>query len=103
MNPRDVQSKYFEVESIVYEDDDFAVALGYYDDDRNVPRLAMRWNKLPRENGFPLLVNGEAAWFHLPNKGIWFSEMLQAVDRAVLFHKRLKALGHEEETSLNGR
>ena len=64
MKPLDVKDPKFPVEQVIYDDDKFSIIWGPWNND-GVNGLGMRWNRLPREPGFPL-ASGKPAWLVIP-------------------------------------
>jgi hypothetical protein len=66
MDPNNVNPKNFKVEKIIYNSNDFSIAIGIWVDDKT-RRFAMRWNEVnsPSDKGFPLS-SGHPMWFQLP-------------------------------------
>lgn len=80
----------FQKNTIVYEDDYFAVAYGQ-DSDGN-KRMAMRWKgDGTNDMGYPKAF-GNPQWFLLPEYDTWSSEILNAVKRIAATKKRLEDL-----------
>jgi hypothetical protein len=64
--PHKVHQTKFPVDRVLYDDGDFAVAWGRYEDERE-KRLGMRWNGGPNEVGYPC--RGKyPVWFMLPDE-----------------------------------
>jgi hypothetical protein len=104
MNPKHVNEPDFVVKEIVYDDNDFSVALGYYEGNDHCPTLAVRWNGAGTAPGFPILKSGAPTWLLLPAKGIWVSEMIQALDKIQAFDKRMKNdFGHASDLQLKNK
>ena len=76
MQPEKVKPGKFHKHTIIYNNGDFSVAYGLWDNTDN--RLAMRWNGDEDEIGYPNQ-GGNPLWFQLPNDGIWTSEILKAI------------------------
>ena len=66
MKPQDVNPQNFKVEKIVYDSNDFSIAIGIWQDGQT-RRFAMRWNDInnPNDKGFSLS-SGYPMWFQLP-------------------------------------
>lgn len=78
----------FEENTVIYEDQHFAVAYGR-DSDGN-KRVAMRWKgDGVNDMGFPK-VFGNPQWFLLTEYGNWTPEILRAVDKIKEYGDRLK-------------
>lgn len=78
MKPEDVKPEKFKDFTIIYQNDDFAVAYGYWNHEAK-PRLAMRWNGYGDSKGYPSQ-GGNPLWFQLPNTGVWTSGLLKAIN-----------------------
>jgi hypothetical protein len=90
MKPENVRPGKFQVHTIIYNNEDFSVAYGKWEN--NEIRLAMRWNgDSDEEIGYPSQ-GGNPLWFQLPNDSIWTSSILQAVDRINAFENRIDEL-----------
>ncbi len=63
MKPKNVNPDNFNVRHIVYNDDDFAIAYGEWDDGKMV--LGMRWNGKEGKNGYPNDRHGKPIWFRV--------------------------------------
>ena len=89
MKPENVKPGKFRVHTIIYNNRDFSVAYGIWENSDK--RLAFRWNGgedelgYPRQGKYPL-------WFQLPNKGIWTSELLKAIDNIVAHENKINEL-----------
>ena len=91
MQPENVRPAKFHVHTIVYNNNEFSVAYGIWEDDGTI-RLAIRWNgESDDQVGYPSQ-GGNPVWFQLPNEGIWTSEILQAVDRINAYEQRVNDL-----------
>jgi hypothetical protein len=91
MQPENVKPFRFHVHTIIYNNGEFSVAYGIWEDDGS-KRLAMRWNGEPEEHvGYPSQ-GGNPLWFQLPNDSIWTSELLQAIDRISAYEDRIDDL-----------
>ncbi len=77
MKPEKVTPKNFRPNIVIYDDGDFAVAYGIWEDGGS--RFAMRWNGTGDDPGYPKLFNNPV-WFQLPSHGLWTSAMMQAID-----------------------
>ena len=87
MQPEDVRPAKFNVHTIIYNNGEFSVAYGIWDN--SDARIAMRWNgENDSDIGYPSQ-GGNPVWFQLPNDGIWTSEILQAIDRINTYEQRL--------------
>lgn len=64
MKPTEVNQSEFPVHKVLYNDDEFSIVWGIWNDGSN--GLAMRWNKLPKEPGFPTGFNGRPVWLVIP-------------------------------------
>jgi len=62
MKPENVKSSKFKVISILFDNDNFSIAYGIWEDD--VKTIAMRWNGEDDEVGFPQSF-GNPVWFIL--------------------------------------
>jgi hypothetical protein len=89
MNPEQVKPAKFRVHTIVYNDGDFSVAYGKWENSE--VRLAMRWNGDENGLGYPNQ-GGNPLWFQLPSESIWTSEILQAIDRINAYEERVSEL-----------
>lgn len=66
MNPENVNPKKYKVIEIIYENDEFAIAYGQFENGENC--LAMRWNGIDEtDKGFPNSF-GNPTWFIVDNK-----------------------------------
>jgi hypothetical protein len=90
MKPENVLPRKFNVHTIIYNNGDFSVAYGVWEDDGS-KRIAMRWNGGDDEIGYPSQ-GGNPLWFQLPEDSIWLSEMLQAIDRVKSFEERIEEM-----------
>lgn len=63
-NPETVRPKNFPDPAILYDDGDFAVAIGTWQED-GTTRVAMRWNGEGDAPGYPNQ-GGNPLWFQLP-------------------------------------
>ncbi|WP_421753051.1 hypothetical protein [Croceimicrobium sp.] len=80
----------FQKNSIVYEDEYFAVAYGM--DSKGNKRMAMRWKGDGNTNmGYPKTF-GNPQWFLLPEYDTWTPEILKAVERIAATKMRLDDL-----------
>lgn len=61
--PEDVNPQNFQVDKILYNDGDFSIAWGQWEN--NEMRLGMRWNGEAEDPGYPKLFN-HPVWFVLP-------------------------------------
>jgi hypothetical protein len=61
--PEDVNPHNFHVHNVIYNDGEFAIAWGEWED--NTMRLAMRWNGEGDDAGYPKTF-GNPVWFLLP-------------------------------------
>ncbi len=61
--PQDVHHSKFPVEEILYDDGDFSIAWGSYEEGQRI--LGMRWNGEEGDAGFPKLF-GNPVWMVLP-------------------------------------
>ena len=93
MNPQNVRPEKFNIFTIIYEDTDFTVAYGIYENEKE-PRLAMRWNGWKDAIGYPSQ-GGHPLWFQLPNTGIWTHIMLEAIDKINAYEDRIEKLKKE--------
>lgn len=90
MIPERVKPEKFKVHTIIYNNGDFSVAYGKWEN-REI-RLAMRWNGGSEEGlGYPNQ-GGNPLWFQLPNDAIWTSMILQAIDGIKEIEDRIKML-----------
>ena len=65
MKPENVNPQNFEVEKIIYNQYEFSIAVGIWQEDES-RRFAMRWNVGENDDtGFPK-VFGHPMWFQLP-------------------------------------
>ena len=64
MKPEDVKPANFKYDRIIYNDDEFSIAIGIWKDD-NSRRFAMRWNIGNTNAGYPNYA-GNPMWFQLP-------------------------------------
>ena len=64
MRPEDVNPSNFKVEKIIYNKDNFSIAIGEWKED-NSTRFAMRWNEGKTIAGYPHYA-GNPMWFQLP-------------------------------------
>jgi hypothetical protein len=93
MEPEKVKPAKFHVHTIIYNNDNFSVAYGIWDNTDK--RLAMRWNGEDiDEIGYPSQ-GGNPLWFQLPGNEIWMSEILQAIDRIKAYEMRIDDLNKE--------
>lgn len=80
MNPQDVNPGNFEVERIIYNRNNFSIAIGIWQDD-GTRRFAMRWNQRgtdPRDKGYPSVFQ-HPMWFQLPDD----SEIQDVIDALI--------------------
>lgn len=97
MEPKNVKPAKFHVHTIIYDNGDFSVAYGKWEN--SDARLAMRWNGYGDDMvGYPSQ-GGNPLWFQLPNEGIWTSEILQAIDRISSYENRIDDLNKQLETN----
>lgn len=90
MKPENVKPAKFHIHTIIYDNEDFSVAYGKWEDGKT--RLAMRWNGEGESGiGYPSQ-GGNPLWFQLPNDNIWTSELLQAIDRISAYENRIEDL-----------
>jgi hypothetical protein len=90
MDPHKVRPAKFNVFTVIYDDGEFSVAYGKWENDE--PRLAMRWNgDTDNDIGYPSQ-GGNPLWFQLPNDGIWTREILKAIDNIAGFEDRIEEL-----------
>jgi len=70
MKPENANPKNFKVEKVIYNQDNFAIAIGVWQDDQT-RRFAMRWNGGDDDAGYPS-VFANPMWFQLPQdiKGV---------------------------------
>ena len=61
--PQDVNPRNFKVNCVIYDDGQFSIAWGTWEDDTR--RLAMRWNGNNGDPGYPKLFK-HPVWFVLP-------------------------------------
>ena len=66
MRPEDVNPSNFKVEKIIYNKDNFSIAIGEWRED-NSTRFAMRWNEGKTIAGYPSYA-GNPMWFQLPKE-----------------------------------
>lgn len=92
MEPEIVKPAKFQVHTIIYNNEDFSVAYGKWENGE--ARLAMRWNGYGEEIGYPSQ-GGNPLWFQLPNDSIWTSEILQAIDRISAYENRIDDLNNK--------
>lgn len=64
MNPENVNPSNFQLERVIYNQDEFAIAIGIWQDDET-RRFAMRWNIANTNAGYPNYA-GNPMWFQLP-------------------------------------
>uniref|UniRef100_UPI004047394C hypothetical protein n=1 Tax=Roseivirga sp. TaxID=1964215 RepID=UPI004047394C len=77
----------FQKNTVIYEDDHFAVAYGM--DSSGKKRLAMRWKgDGSNDKGFPK-VFGNPQWFLLPEYDNWTPEILKAIEQISIHKKKL--------------
>jgi hypothetical protein len=93
MTPEDVKPAKFRVHTIIYNEKEFSVAYGHWEEEDDI-RLAMRWNGGENGIGYPSQ-GGNPLWFQLPSDSIWTSEILQAVERIAKYEKRIKELNEK--------
>lgn len=65
MNPENVNPNNFEVKQILFNNDDFSIAFGTWEDSNDY--LAMRWNGGVNDVGYPK-VFGHPMWFIVDNE-----------------------------------
>lgn len=65
MNPENVNPNNFSVIHILFNNDDFSIAYGTWEDDNNY--IAMRWNGEIDDAGYPK-VFGHPMWFIIDNE-----------------------------------
>lgn len=81
----------FKKNTIVYEDDYFAVAYG--EDSQGNKRMAMRWKGDGASDiGYPKAYGKHPQWFLLPEYDSWTPEILKAVDQIAATKNRLDDL-----------
>ncbi len=91
MKPENVKPAKFHKHTIIYDNGEFSVAYGIWEDDGS-KRLAMRWNgDTEQEIGYPNQ-GGNPLWFQLPNDGIWTSEILKAISSIEKFEIAIEEL-----------
>lgn len=80
----------FQKNTIVYEDDHFAVAYG--EDSKGNKRMAMRWKGDGTANmGYPKTF-GNPQWFLLPEYDTWTADILKAVEQIAATRNKLNDL-----------
>jgi hypothetical protein len=62
MRPEDVNSTQFKPFSIIYNDGEFAIAIGKWENNSH-DSIAARWNGEQGKNGYPNNRNGIPCWF----------------------------------------
>lgn len=65
MNPENVNPNNFAVKQVLYNNDDFSIACGTWED--GIDYLAMRWNGSEKDAGYPKLF-GNPMWFIVENE-----------------------------------
>ncbi|WP_016775644.1 hypothetical protein [Anaerophaga thermohalophila] len=60
MKPENVNPSNFKVESVLFDNGDFSIAYGKWENDKN--RIAMRWNGNEDDPGYPKLFKNPV-WF----------------------------------------
>ena len=60
MKAKDVNPSNFKVENVVFENDDFSIAIGIWENGER--RMAMRWNGYGDDPGYPKLFKN-TVWF----------------------------------------
>ena len=65
MNPENVNPNNFAVRQVLYNNDDFSIAFGTWEDSNDY--LAMRWNGSEKDAGYPK-VFGHPMWFIVENE-----------------------------------
>jgi len=93
MNPEKVKPAKFKSHTVIYNDGDFSVAYGIWEEDGS-KRIAMRWNGNDEEIGYPSQ-GGNPLWFQMPNDSLWTSEILRAIDRIEGYENKIQQLNNE--------
>lgn len=66
MNPEKVNPRNFEIDEIIYDNDDFSIAYGKFENGENC--IAMRWNGYgDSDKGYPKTF-GNPMWFIIDNR-----------------------------------
>jgi hypothetical protein len=89
MKPEDVKPAKFKVHTIIYNNHDFTVAYGKWENAEI--RIAMRWNGPDNKQGYPNQ-GKNPLWFQLPSDSIWTNEVLQTIDKIKDLEERIKEL-----------
>ena len=80
MQPENVNPKNFTVEKILYNRNNFSIAIGTWNEDET-RRFAMRWNEregIPEDKGYPSVFQ-HPMWFQLPNEVVDITDILQVI------------------------
>lgn len=76
-NPEDVNPRNYQVRQVIYNDGEFSIAWGEWED--GTMRVAMRWNGEGDNAGYPKTF-GNPVWFQLPE------DLSVSVLRGILGH-----------------
>ena len=91
MKAKDVNPSNFKVENVVFENDDFSIAIGIWENKER--RMAMRWNGYGDDPGYPKLFKNPV-WFMVDNSLIlpFLNALRNVKDSDKKAKKKLKLL-----------